>query len=134
MTRTLRRDDLVYPELSYEIIGILIRVHNELGNSYQEKYYQRAIAAGLTKMGIGFQEQVPVELTFDGVPIGQYRVDFMIDDKMVLEVKAISRLTVKDFRQVDGYLRALGKELGILANFRTANLVFHRILNPRMKS
>lgn len=124
-----RRNDLLYPELSYQIIGALFEVHRELGNAYQEKYYQRALANGFTSRGIPFMEQVPVSLAFKEASIGRYFVDFLIDDKIILEIKAASRMALTDYRQVDGYLKALRKELGILANFRTQNLTFRRILN-----
>lgn len=111
-------------------MGIQFRVHRELGNSLQEKYYQRAVASAFRKEGIAFEEQAPVTLTFDSSPVGRYLVDFVVEDKIILEIKAVSRLTLREFRQVDGYLRILNKELGLLVNYRTQELMFRRILNP----
>lgn len=133
MGGNLRRGDLLYPELSYQIVGILFEVHRELGNRYQEKYYQRAVADGLRQCAIPFREQVPVKLSFKSVLVGRYFVDFLVSDKIILEIKAVSRLTLSDYHQVDGYLKALNKELGIIANFRSHDLTFKRVLNPTIR-
>lgn len=133
MEPKLRRNDLLYPALSYQIVGVLFEVHRELGNRYQEKYYQRAVANGFRQCGLPFCEQVPVNLSFKSVPVGRYFVDFLINDKIVLEIKAVSRFTLSDYRQVDGYLKALRKELGIIVNFRSHDLTFRRVLNSTIR-
>src|SRR3989338_6289550 len=119
MTIQLQRKDILFPELSYTIVGVLYDVHGKLGNRFQEKYYQRAIAALFDQRGVHYRQQVPVRIQMEGVPIGRYFVDFLIEDEVVLEIKTVPRLVIKDHYQVDAYLKALGKELGILANFRT---------------
>lgn len=130
MVSQLRRGDLVLPDLSYRTMGALFRAHRELGNGLQEKYYQRAVAAALRSEGLDFAEQIPVRITFESTPIGRYVADFLVENKIVLEIKAVSKLSLRDYRQVDAYLRTLHKELGILANFRTPELTYKRILNP----
>lgn len=121
---------LVYPELSYKIVGILFEVHNKLGGSYQEKYYQRAVAAVLVREKLRFEGELAVDLHIDEHPIGRYLLDFLIEDKIVLELKAKPNLHKNDFRQVRAYLRAKNLRLGILANFRGKSVEFFRILNP----
>ncbi|TAL18961.1 GxxExxY protein [Patescibacteria group bacterium] len=121
---------LLYPELSYKIVGALFAVHKDLGNTYQEKYYQRAVVPAFDKIGVPYSEQVPIELHFKSASIGRYFVDFLIDGKIILEIKVVPRLTVQHYRQVDAYLKAMKKELGIIANFRSQSLIFRRILNP----
>lgn len=130
MATVLLRDDLYYPELSYQIMGAAFGVHTELGPRYHEKHYQRALALALRARGIPFKEQVPVQLTVRYGPIGKYAVDFLVDDKIVVEIKAIKRFTKTDFRQVDAYLRSLHRPLGILMNFQSRSLAFKRIVNP----
>lgn len=120
--------ELVYPQLSYKITGILFRVYNELGGGYQEKYYQKAISAELIKQGISFQEQIAVKLNYSQIKIGQYFIDFVIDDKIVLEIKAQSKFYARDIKQVLGYLKSSNKKLGILASFARNGLLFKRIL------
>lgn len=121
---------LIYPELSYEIIGILFKVHSELGNKYQEKYYQRAISVEFEKKKINFKKELMVDLMYDGNKIGRYFLDFLVDNKIVLEIKAIDRFRISDFKQVEGYLKSNNIKLGILANFRTERLTHTRVLNP----
>ena len=122
---------LLCPELSYQITGILFKVHNALGNRYHEKYYQRAVALELTKRNIPFKQELTVPLTYQGESIGRYVLDFLIDNRLAGELKAIPRLLPKDFAQVRAYLKAKKLELGLLTNFRATRLNIHRILYPK---
>ncbi len=125
---------LLHKELSYTIMGILFSVHNELGNRYQEKYYQRAIEITLTENRCPFSKEIPVDLEYNGKKIGKYFLDFLIEGKVVLEIKTVPSLTPKDFKQVLAYLVAKNLELGILVNFRTEKLTYKRILNSKYYS
>jgi len=120
---------LLYPELSYKIIGVLMEVYNELGNKYQEKYYQRAVEKGLHNEKISYLRESPVDIKFKDEKIGHYKVDFLIEDQIILEIKARPRLVKSDYGQVRSYLRSTGLELGILANFGGESLYFKRISN-----
>ncbi len=122
---------IVQKELSYKIMGILFSVHNALGNRYQEKYYQRAIEEGLKEEKLRFKRELSVDLEYKGKKIGKYFLDFLIEDKVILEIKAVDNLKPKDFKQVLAYLTANNIELGILVNFRTDKLTFRRILNSK---
>lgn len=124
---------IVQKELSYKIIGILFSVQNQLGNRYQEKYYQRAIEEALNENKIGYKREIPVDLKFNNKKIGKYFLDFLIQDKIILEIKTVPSFTPKDFKQVLAYLTANNIELGILANFRTDKLSYRRILNSKYK-
>lgn len=121
---------LVYPELSYKIVGLLFEVHSRLGGSYQEKYYQRALEKLLKQENLKYQKEIPVGITFEGDKIGKYFLDYLIEDKIILELKAVPKLSPIDFRQVRAYLKAKDLQLGILANFRGDKLQYRRILNP----
>ena len=122
---------IIQKELSYKIMGILFSVHNQLGNRYQEKYYQRAIEQGLKDNNLKFQKEIPVDLKFNNKKIGKYLLDFFIENAIILEVKTVPNLRPKDFGQVLAYLVASNIELGILANFRTDSLTYKRILNSK---
>src|SRR4030042_2691293 len=113
----LKRDDLIYPELSYEIVGILFEVYNELGCGYQEKYYQKAIAELLKKRNLSFKEQVFTPIKFQEGKIGNYFLDFLIEEKIVLEIKRGEGFATTNIMQVNCYLKTTGLKLGILANF-----------------
>lgn len=126
----IKKAELVYPELSYKVVGILFKVHSKLGGKYQEKYYQRAVKVALKEAGLSFEKEIAVDLNFNGVKIGKYFLDFLIESKIVLELKATPRLTREDFRQIAAYLKAKNLKLGILANFRGDKLYYKRVLNP----
>ena len=128
--------ELIHKELSYKIIGILYRIYNAMGAGFQEKYYQSAIRRVLEKEKIPYLEQVKVNINVEGTNIGRYYIDFIIDHKIVLEIKSKSFFSHKDIRQVLGYLKKSGIELGLLASFSPEGVKIKRILrgyqdNPR---
>lgn len=120
---------MIYKDLSYQLMGVLFKVHSELGNKYHERYYQRAIALAFKKAELHFKEQVEVDLKYDGEKIGKYRLDFIVDDKIVLELKAEPFISKAHVQQVLAYLKAYKLQLGIIANFRTERLTYRRVLN-----
>lgn len=120
---------LVYPELSYKIVGILFEVHKKLGNQFEEKYYQRAIEKLLVKNKLHFTKELRVDITFENDKIGKYFLDFLIEGKIILELKTVPMFLPIRFRQIRSYLKVKNLELGILANFRPTSLVYRRILN-----
>lgn len=120
---------LLYPELSYQIIGILFETHRELGQSFPEKYYQRAIEQKLKAKQIKFQKELVIDVTTTTGKVGKQIFDFLVDDKIILELKTVPIITPDHFRQVRAYLKIYNKELGILANFRGKSLFYQRILN-----
>lgn len=125
--------NLVEKELSYKIVGALFNVYNSLGGGYQEKYYQRAIAKELSNQRIGFKEQVYIPLYYGKENIGRYFLDFVINEKIVLEIKAGSKFYIKDIKQILAYLKANNIQLGILANFSRQGLQLKRILKGSSK-
>ncbi|PIS40494.1 MAG: GxxExxY protein [Candidatus Kerfeldbacteria bacterium CG08_land_8_20_14_0_20_43_14] len=129
MSEELRRKDLVYPELSYKIIEILFEVFNELGPGLQERYYQSAIAVRLKQIDLPYAQEVRVPLDFKSSNIGSYFLDFLIDGKVILEIKRGSRFLRQNIDQVVGYLKASKKKLGIIANFTNNVVKYKRILN-----
>jgi GxxExxY protein len=122
--------ELIYPELSYKIVGILFKVHSRLGWRYQEKYYQRAVEIALKGDKLSFKKEIAVDLSFNGEKIGKYFLDFLVEGKIVLELKTKPEFDKEDFRQIMAYLKAKNLKLGILANFRGEKLVYKRVLNP----
>ncbi|MFA6431636.1 MAG: GxxExxY protein [Candidatus Margulisiibacteriota bacterium] len=124
--------ELVYPELSYKLIGVLFKVYNNMGGGYQEKYYQYAIRKELFCNNIPFLEQVKTDFNYDGQRIGRYYLDFIIDHKIVLEIKVTPSFIPKDIIQILNYLKTSGLELGVLASFNRNSFFYKRILkgNP----
>lgn len=123
---------LIYPKLSYQLMGVLFKVHSKLGSSYQEKYYQRAIKKELEKQKIPFKREMQIKLSYEEEKIGDYYLDFVIDDKIVLEVKAVPFIKKEWTNQVIAYLVSTGLTLAIVANFRTPKLTYKRYVNPNL--
>jgi GxxExxY protein len=119
----------VYKELSYRIVGVLYEADNRLGGGLQEKYYQKAVASLLAEKGIPFREQVPYNISLDKKCIGRYFLDFLIDEKIVLEIKKGHHFSRRNLEQVKGYLHITEKKLAILANFTPQGVRFMRVLN-----
>lgn len=124
----MEQKDIIHKELSYRIIGIMFEVFNNLGAGYQEKYYQRAIKLSFEQAKIHFLEQVRTALSVKNHDIGCYYIDFIVDHKIVLEIKSKSNFSRKDVFQVLGYLKKSGLDLGILVTFSSSGLKFKRIL------
>jgi GxxExxY protein len=125
----LRRNDLIYPDLCYQIIGILFEIYKQLGSGYQEKYYQKIVATELKRCGLTYREQVTAPLIYKGNKIGTYFLDFVIGNKVVLELKKGDRFSQKHIEQVYAYLKATGLKLGIIATFTKNGVRFKRVVN-----
>lgn len=124
---------VIYPDLSYKLMGVLFKVHRRLGNSYQEKYYQRAIELEFKNEQIPYDREFLVRLNYRDNNIGKYFLDFVIDGRIALEVKTVPFLRQEYLNQVLAYLDAAQLKLGIIANFRTNRLTYKRLVNPRVK-
>lgn len=122
-------DELVYPRLSYEIVGILFSVHNQLGGGLQERIYYKALAGAFDDAGISYKEQFKVDLKYGDKKISHYLLDYLVEDKIVLEIKTGDRFRKEYIEQVYAYLKSSGLKLGILANFTKSSLKYKRILN-----
>ena len=120
---------IIHKELSYAVVGCAQRVHTVLGPGFPESVYERALSRELVKAGIPFQVQAGFEVVYDEVQCGQFRVDMYIDEKIVLELKAVDSLCKGHESQILAYLKATEADLGILINFGEPSLVFKRFVN-----
>lgn len=127
--QTIKRKDLLYPELSYKIIGILYEVYNDLGYGYQEKYYEKAVEIFFKNKNINYKRQLYIPLKFRNQKIGNYFLDFLVEDKIVLELKKGDKFSKSNIDQVYEYLKVNDLKLGIIAQFSSTNLKFKRIIN-----
>ena len=125
----LRRNDLLFPELSYTINGVLFDVFKQIGGGHQEKYYQKAVAIGLKEKQIKFEEQVYVPLKFNGEIVGKYFLDFLIEGSIILELKRGKFIPAKVIDQTKQYLDTLHLELGLIECFTTDGVFTKRIIH-----
>lgn len=128
-TANLRRKDLIYPELSYEIVGVVYDVYDQLGYGLKEKIYQGAVAVGLQEKGLQFQKELYAPFIYKGQNVGKNYLDFLVEGKIVLELKRGERIVKAHIEQVHQYLVSKNLQLGILAYFSTRGVIFKRIIN-----
>ena len=123
--------EIVYPELSFKINGVLFNARKSVGGFKNEKQYCDAIEFLLKENGIVYKREKILPTTLPDEQDGRNRVDFLIDEEIVLEVKSKPFLTKNDYYQVKRYLECLDKKLGILVNMRGYYIRPKRILNPK---
>ncbi len=123
--------DLKDSEITHQIIGAAIRVHRALGPGFLESIYEEALAIEFALSGIPFVRQKPIPLFYKDHQIGEHRLDFLVDDKIVVELKAISDLEDIHFAIGRSYLKATNLNDGLLFNFATAPLTIKRFCRER---
>lgn len=119
--------------LTYKIIGCAMKVHSHLGNGFLEVIYQRALAIELKKSGLSFVRELEVEIFYFDDLIGTRRVDFMIENIVPVELKALTKLENNNLAQCLNYLETYKLDLGLLINFGAQSLEVKRI-RPTLKS
>jgi len=118
--------DYLYKDLTYKIIGVLLEVHKNLGPVHKENIYHEAIKIELKHQNIPFVEEKALEVKYKGQKIGVYRPDFIIDDKVILEIKAVPLLAKAMVDQMYYYVRGSNYKIALLANFGKNKLVVKR--------
>lgn len=121
---------LIYDSLTYKINGVLFAVHNELGRFCNERQYSDAIEKHFKNLNIDYEREKILPPSFEGEMI-RNKIDFLVENKIILEIKTKRILTREDYYQVKRYLTALKKKLAILVNFRQKYLKPKRILNSQ---
>jgi GxxExxY protein len=125
---------LLHRELTEKIIGAFYAVYNELGYGFLESVYRAALIVELGRRGLAVRQEVPVEVLYLGVSVGTFRIDLLVEDLVVVEIKATERTSHADDKQVLNYLKASSVEVGLLLHFGPEPL-FHRFVsvNSRKK-
>jgi GxxExxY protein len=126
---TNSKNKILFPELSYEITGLCFRIHKELGRFRSEGSYGDALEVLLKERNIQYQRELPINPSFEGEANRRNIVDFLIEDKIILELKAKQYVSREEYAQTKRYLTASGKQLGIIINFGQKFLVPKRILH-----
>jgi len=123
----------IHDEITYKIIGCAMKVHRFLGNGFQEVIYQRALAIEMKKQGLAFQRELEIPLFYEEQPIGSRRVDFLVEDAVMVELKALVRLEDVHLAQGLNYLVAYNVDRGLLVNFGAQSLEIKRLRHPKNK-
>ena len=125
---------MVKDKLTYQIIGCAMKVHNILGNGFQEVIYQRALAIEFERAGIVFGREVDHPIFYRGNEIGSRRADFIVESRIVVELKALTALESVHIAQAKNYVVAYNFEIGLLINFGAQSLEYKRLFNPKKKN
>jgi len=120
-----------HKELTEKIIGCAIKVHNILGNGFQEVIYQRALEIEFRKSGLGYAREMEMTIFYEGEDIGTRRVDFFVENIIMVELKAIITLEDVHLAQAMNYVEAYRMEIGLLINFSSKSLQFKRVHNNK---
>ena len=118
--------------LSYKVIGCALEVHKTLGPGLLESIYEKALLYELATNGLKTQRQVPVKIDYKGVNLGEgFRMDILVEDQLVIELKSVGELTPVHYKQLLTYLKMSGRKVGLLINFNVENLMegVHRVVN-----
>jgi len=126
-------EDYKYSDLTSKIIGCAMTIHSTLGNGFQEVIYQRALEIEMSFARLNFKREFDMPIFYRDVQIGTRRVDFFVENKVSVEIKAISILDDSHLAQALNYLEACNLEVGLLINFGERSLKFKRVLNKKYK-
>jgi len=129
MKHLVQNQNLLYPELSYLIIGCAFDVYNSIGSGHHEKYYQRALIEAFKEKDIPFQTEISFPVRYKNKIIGSKRLDFLVDGKIVVELKKGNNFSKSHIDQILEYLETQHLKLGILINFGSQGVIYKRIVN-----
>lgn len=120
--------EILHKDLAYKIVGLAMDVHRQLGYGYLEKVYENAMMVLLRRGGIDAKQQHPVTVHFEGVIVGTYLADILVQDSIILELKSLDRITDVHRAQTLNYLKATGLRLAIILNFGKTRLEHERLV------
>ena len=123
---------MLHEDITRQIIGAAMKVHSALGNGFQEVIYQRALAIELSFQGLSFEREKEMEIFYRDQPIGTRRVDFFVENCVMVEIKALTKLEDVHLAQAINYLEAYQMEIGLLINFGAKSLEFKRVHNNKI--
>lgn len=118
-----------YEEITHKIIGCAMKVHSTLGNGFKEVIYQRALTIEFEKQGLDFKREMEMSIFYEGIDIGTRRVDFFVEENIMVELKALIKLEDVHLAQAMNYCQAYNLPIGLLINFGAKSLEFKRVYN-----
>ena len=123
--------DYKFKEITEKIIGSSMKVHAALGNGFQEVIYQRALEIEMQEAKLHFARELSMPIYYKGKQIGERRVDFFVEEKIMVELKAVINVENVHLAQAKNYLEAYNMEVGLLINFGSISLQFKRLVNKK---
>lgn len=120
-------------EITYKVNGCAMKVHNTLGNGFQEVIYQRCLAIELSRIGLIFAREVEQIIYYEDIEVGIRRADFIIENQVVVELKAVINLEDVHLAQAKNYVTAYKFSIGLLINFGSTSLQFKKVYNSNHK-
>lgn len=123
-----------YEEITGKIIGCAMKVHSVLGNGFQEVIYQRALYKEMRKAHLDFIRELSFPVMYEGEEIGERRADFLVESKIMVELKALTKLEDVHLAQAINYLEAYNIEIGLLINFGAKSLQWKRLINSKYRA
>ncbi len=123
-----------YDELTYKVIGCAMKVHNILGNGFQEVIYQRCLAIELERAAVAFLREVEQVIYYEGIDVGTRRADFVVEGSIMVELKALIILEDVHLAQAKNYVIAYDFPIGLLINFGATSLQYKKIFNPKYQT
>ena len=125
---------MIKDELTYKIIGCAMAVHNKLGNGFQEVIYQRCLAIEMERAGLSYGREVEQTIYYDGIDVGTRSADFVVENKIIVELKAIINLEDVHLAQAKNYVVAYDFPHGLLINFGGTSLQHKLVFNSQYRS
>jgi len=120
---------MIHEDITEKILKACFDVSNELGNGFLESVYEKALVIVLAEMGLKVQTQIPLKVMFRGRTVGEFFPDIIVEELVIVELKAVKALAPEHLAQVMNYLKATGIEVGLLVNFGSAKLEYRRFGN-----
>jgi len=118
-------------EITYKINGCAMKAHNTLGNGFQEVIYQRCLAIELERAGLNFAREIDQVIYYEGIAVGSRRADFVVEEEIIVELKAVINLEDVHLAQAKNYVVAYDFPIGLLINFGAKSLQFKKVYNSR---
>ena len=132
--RSINQIDMLHKEITDRIIACFYRVYTNLGYGFLEKVYENAMLIELNKNGLKAISQYPIKVNYNGVSVGEYFADIIVEDKVIIELKASANLVPENILQLQNYLKATNIEVGLLLNFGKKPEIRRKTFHNNLKS
>ena len=127
----MEQENYKYSDITGRIIGCAMKVHSSLGNGFPEVIYQRCLAIEMEEQKLGFARELEMPIFYNGTQVGTRRVDFLVEDKVLVELKAVKEIEDAHLAQILNYIVAYQLEIGLLLNFGSKSLQYKRLINTK---